>query len=126
MVSSLPLLLALVGATPPANSPDRLADATAVAVKIDAIVQQHWRESDVKAAPVCSDADFLRRLTLDLAGRIPTAKEAREFIEDRSADKRLRAVRRLMDGPEYALQLGRVLDEIIQGKYAGDPEFVQY
>jgi hypothetical protein len=31
-----------------------------------------------------------------------------------------------MEGPEYALQMGRVLDEVIQDKFAGDPEFLEY
>jgi hypothetical protein len=31
-----------------------------------------------------------------------------------------------MDGPEYPLHMGRTLDEIIQGKYAGEPEFIEY
>ena len=60
------------------------------------------------------------------SGRIPTPAEAQEFLADRAPDKRAMAVRRLMTSPEYPLQLGRVLDEFIQGKYAGDPEFLDY
>src|SRR5207249_3385127 len=68
----------------------------------------------------------LRRVTLDLNGRIPTVEEAKAFLADRSPDKRSRTIRRLMESPEYALYLGRVLDETIQGKNAGDADFVEF
>ncbi len=102
---------------------DGPSDLTAA---IDARMEQHWQNAQVTPAALVDDAAFLRRLTLDLAGRIPTQREARAFAQDTAADKRVRAIRRLMDGPEYSLHLGRVLDEIIQGKYAGEPEFLEY
>jgi hypothetical protein len=112
-----PLLLLLV---PPPGDP------AIVTARIDGLVAQHWQAENVKPVGPADDAVFLRRLTLDLAGRIPTYAEARAFHDDPSPDKRLRAVRRLMAGPEYALQLGRVFDEMIQGKFAGDAEFLDY
>src|SRR5262249_40281193 len=77
-------------------------------------------------AAAVADAAFLRRITLDLAGRIPSYREAVAFAEDPSPDKRIRAMRRLLESPEYPLQLGRVLDEIIQGKLAGESQFLDY
>jgi hypothetical protein len=102
------------------------SDPAAVSARINALVEQHWQAEVLKPTALADDAAFLRRLTLDLAGRIPTVAEVRAFHDDPSPDRRQRAVRRLMAGPEYALQLGRVLDEIIQGKFAGDPEFLDY
>jgi hypothetical protein len=100
--------------------------APALAAKVDALVAKHWQENQIQPAAPADDATFLRRLTLDLAGRIPTPGEADAFRAERSPRKRARAVRRLMEGPEYALHLGRVLDSLIQGKYAGDPDFLDY
>jgi hypothetical protein len=125
MLPSLLFALALPNAAQPARA-DRLADAPKIAARIDELLAKHWQENGIKPADLTDDATFLRRLTLDLAGRIPTREEAIAFVQDRSPDKRARAVRRLMDGPEYALAMGRVLDETIQGKYAGDPEFIEY
>ena len=51
---------------------------------------------------VCSDSEFLRRVTLDIAGRLPTLGETREFLSGEQADKRSRAVDRLLDSPDYA------------------------
>jgi len=103
-----------------------VAEAGQIAAKIDDLVARHWQANKVKPAALVDDAAFLRRLTLDLAGRIPTHAEAAGFVQDRAPDKRLQAVRRLLTSPEYSLNMGRVLDEMIQGKFAGAPEFLEY
>jgi hypothetical protein len=121
----LPSLLFVLALPNPAAA-DRLADAPKIASQIDQLFAQHWKDEGIKPAGPVDDATFLRRLTIDLAGRVPTQAEAAAFAKDAGADKRARAVRRLMEGPEYALALGRALDETIQGKYAGDPDFVEY
>ncbi len=56
----------------------------------------------VNPAAVCSDEVFIRRAHLDLTGMIPTAKEAREFVNDAAPDKRARLIDRLMARPEFA------------------------
>jgi hypothetical protein len=122
----LPSLLFVLALPHPQAAADRFADAPKIAARIDEFLARHWQAGGIKPAVLADDATFLRRLTLDLAGRVPTREEAVAFAQDRRADKRARAIRRLMDGPEYALALGRALDETIQGKYAGDPDFVEY
>ncbi|HKI31244.1 MAG TPA: DUF1549 domain-containing protein [Gemmataceae bacterium] len=124
MLPSLLLVLALPNAEP--ARADRFADAPKVAAKIDEFLGKHWQANGIKTADLADDASFLRRVTLDLAGRVPTRDEASAFVQDRSPDKRARVIRRLMEGPEYALALGRALDDSIQGKYAGDAEFIEY
>jgi len=120
------LLLALPAAEPKTPPGDRLTDASAVAARIDSLTQAVWQDNGLSPSPPSSDLAFLRRLTLDLAGRIPTVREAQAFAEDRSPDSRQRAIQRLMLSPEYPLHLGRVLDDAIQEKFAGDPEFLAY
>lgn len=61
-------------------------------------------------APVADDAAFLRRVSLDLAGRIPSSVEARAFLEDRSADKRAKLIDRLLAAPEHARHLAVTFD----------------
>jgi hypothetical protein len=120
-------LLAVLALPAPAEpAPDRFAAAPAVAAKLDEFAEKHWADKKIKPAVQSSDADFLRRATLDLAGRVPTPGEVTAFLDDKSPDKRQQAIRRLMTGPEYPLHLGRVLDDAIQGKYAGEPEFLDY
>jgi len=50
----------------------------------------------------CDDAKFLRRVHLDIIGRLPTPAEVRTFLADTSADKRPRLVAALLERPEYA------------------------
>jgi hypothetical protein len=51
---------------------------------------------------ICSDAVFVRRAFLDVIGTLPTAKEAREFIEDQDQNKRCALVDRLLEREEFA------------------------
>jgi Protein of unknown function (DUF1549)/Protein of unknown function (DUF1553) len=61
-------------------------------------------------APPATDAEFLRRISLDLAGMIPTSVEARAFLDDPSPYKRPKLIDRLMAGPEYARRMQDVFD----------------
>lgn len=53
-------------------------------------------------APICDDTTFLRRATLDLTGRLPTADEARAFVASNAPDKRSQLVDHLLERPEFA------------------------
>jgi hypothetical protein len=64
------------------------------------------------AAPA-TDAEFLRRATLDLNGTIPTADEARAFLDDPSPYKRERLIDRLLASPEYARRMATVFDVML-------------
>lgn len=117
---------ALACVSPRAKADERLDAAPALALQIDALLEKHWQKVQATPAAPVGDVAFLRRVTLDLAGRIPTEREATAFAADSAADKRDRAIRRLMEGPEYPLHMGRILDDMIQGKFAGDAEFLDY
>jgi hypothetical protein len=69
--------------------------------KIDKIVGKQLSKLGVKPV-LCSDEVFVRRAYLDVIGTLPTAKEAREFIQDPSKDKRLALVNDLLERPEYS------------------------
>ena len=69
---------------------------------IDRRIQEKLARLQIEASPVCSDDTFLRRVSLDLGGLLPTADEAREFVADRSPQKRRRLVDRLLNRPEFA------------------------
>jgi hypothetical protein len=79
-------------------------DVTALAAKIDERVAAAWAR-DVKPASAADDAEFFRRVHLDLAGRIPSVTEARDFLDDDRPDKRRLWVDRILradpDDPSY-------------------------
>jgi hypothetical protein len=64
------------------------------------------------AAPA-TDAEFLRRAWLDLAGMIPTAAEARAFLDDPSPYKRRALIDRLLESPAYARRMQQVFDVML-------------
>jgi hypothetical protein len=64
------------------------------------------------AAPA-TDAEFLRRVWLDLAGMIPMSGEARAFLDDPSPYKRLALIDRLLESPTYARRMQEVFDVVL-------------
>jgi hypothetical protein len=96
------LLLAapLTSAAPPDNKPD--ADALKLAAKIDRFLEVGLQEAGVEAVPRADDAEFLRRIYLDIAGRVPSVSDARAFLSSKDADKRRRLIDKLLDSPAYA------------------------
>jgi chemotaxis protein histidine kinase CheA len=77
-------------------------DAAAVAKFIDAQVAAKLAAEKVPASPACTDEEFVRRAYLDLAGVIPTAEQAKAFLESTAADKRGKLIDELLDSPNYA------------------------
>ena len=69
---------------------------------IDDLVFKKLTTLGLPASAVCDDATFLRRVTLDLAGRLPTADEAAAFLADQGADKRARRIDALLASEDYA------------------------
>lgn len=67
---------------------------------------------------ICSDPVFLRRVYLDLIGRIPTVAEARRFLADSAADKRERLVDDLLGRPEHARHLAITFDVMLMERRA--------
>src|SRR4051794_14444109 len=63
---------------------------------IDHYVEAKLRAAGVTAAPQADDYTLVRRLTLDLVGRIPTPGETRAFVESTDPHKREKLVDRLM------------------------------
>lgn len=69
---------------------------------IDGLIFKRLREVGMPPSPVTDDETFLRRVTVDVAGRLPTPLELAAFRADGSAGRRDKVVARLVDGPEYA------------------------
>ena len=68
---------------------------------IDESIFGKMERDNVPHAPLASDREFLRRVTLDLTGRIPSPEELRGFISDPDPRKRDRLVDRLLDSEAY-------------------------
>src|SRR4051794_14001311 len=79
---------------PPAQKvkADKPLDPQALAARIDAHLQAQWTKLNVTPAKRADDAEFLRRVSLDIVGRIPTVSEIHEFLNDSSPDRRAKLV----------------------------------
>jgi hypothetical protein len=93
--------LARQSAKPAPAMPAVAADAS-VFNDVDRFIAAKFAKTGVKPAPLCDDASFLRRATLDLTGVIPTEQEAAAFLADNSRDKRAKAIDRLLASPGWA------------------------
>ncbi|HZV06022.1 MAG TPA: DUF1549 domain-containing protein [Gemmataceae bacterium] len=82
------------------------------------------------AAGPASDAEFLRRIYLDLIGTIPTAAESRAFLRDSSPVKRQTLIDRLLASPEHARHLATVLDVMLmerrRDKYVPHAQWLEF
>ncbi|MDZ4687956.1 MAG: DUF1549 and DUF1553 domain-containing protein [Planctomycetaceae bacterium] len=69
---------------------------------VDEAVFANLKRIGVPPSAVCDDATFLRRVTLDVAGRLPTEDEAMAFLASQDDNKRDQAIDALLRSPEYA------------------------
>ena len=69
---------------------------------IDELAYARFRQLGIFPSTPCSDAEFLRRASLDTLGILPTSDEARVFLADPDSQKRAKAIDRLLQHPAYA------------------------
>jgi hypothetical protein len=73
-----------------------------ILARVDAELARGWAAANVEPSPLADDAEFLRRASLDLIGRVPTHAEVSRFLSNHDEDKRARAVDELLDSDGFA------------------------
>jgi hypothetical protein len=93
------------------------------AKKIDQLVQADYKRNKAAPMPRTSDVDFLRRVYLDLVGRIPTYDESIGFLESRKPSKRAELVDYLLRSPGYNSTMFNFWADILrlQSRNRNDP-----
>ncbi len=86
--------------------------------QIDLHIVAKTPEFDKIAAPLAADDEFLRRVSLDLTGTIPTREQARQFLEGADPDKRQKLIEQLLASPEYARHMQQTFDVILMRRLA--------
>ena len=86
---------------------------------VDAAVFGKLKQLGIPASDVCDDATFLRRVSLDISGTLPSEEEVRLFLVDASPDKRDRLIDRLLDGTAYADHFANKWNFVLRNKKEG-------
>ncbi|MFT5528250.1 MAG: hypothetical protein ACI9HK_006239, partial [Pirellulaceae bacterium] len=68
---------------------------------VDQLAAEKWKKLGLQPSPLSDDATFLRRVTVDVCGRLPSAEETRAFLNDNSPDKRAIKIDQLLESPDY-------------------------
>jgi Protein of unknown function (DUF1553)/Protein of unknown function (DUF1549)/Bacterial Ig-like domain (group 2) len=76
----------------------------------------------IPASEQCDDSTFIRRATLDIAGRLPSLEETQQFLSDASENKYVAVVDRLLESPDYADFFAKKWTAILRNKRSGQAE----
>lgn len=87
--------------------------------KIDQRLVAQWKKLGILPSKPVDDATFIRRVTLDICGTLPTVDEVRQYLADSRADKRERLIDRLLERPEYASYFALKWADILQNRGSG-------
>ena len=83
---------------------------------IDEAVFAKLKLLGIPPSPLCDDATFLRRVSVDITGTLPTEEKVREFLADGNPDKRNRLIDELIDSPEYADYFANKWNSVLRNK----------
>src|SRR5436190_10716112 len=121
---TLPALLAcacLAGFSTALPAEELLAPDRPIEEVVDHYIDAGLTAAGVSPAPAADEANFIRRITLDLAGRIPLASEVQSFLQSAEPDKKARLVDRLLASPDFTYQRRNELDVLLMaGKGTGE------
>jgi hypothetical protein len=90
--------------------------------RINQRIRARWAAEKVVPAAPADDAEYLRRVYLDLAGQIPPVSEVRRFLEDSSPGKRKAVVQALLDGPRYIVHSSNVWRSELLPEVSSNPQ----
>lgn len=91
---------------------------------IDEFVFANLKELGIPPSPVCDDATFLRRVMLDIGGRLPTPQEASSFLADSAPDKRDRVIDDLLKSADYADYFASKWAAVLKNRRDGTSDIV--
>ena len=106
--------IASTGPSTSANNP-QLSSLATVGF-INSQIRQGWQAEGIYPSEQADDAEWLRRVSLDIVGHIPPVGEAEAFIKDRSPAKRAAVVERLLDDPDYVRNWTSVWTSLLIGR----------
>ncbi len=83
---------------------------------IDELVFENLKKLGLPPSDLCDDATFIRRVTIDIAGRLPTVEETNQFLADKSANKYEKVVDRLLSHQDYAYYFANKWSAVLRNR----------
>lgn len=68
---------------------------------VDNHVVAKWQKLNLAPSPACTDAEFIRRASIDTIGKLPTADEVRAFVDDTASNKRSQLIDKLLASEDF-------------------------
>ncbi len=97
---------------------DSASDLQVVAF-INEQIQSKWDENSVAPSPRATESEWVRRIHLDLLGRIPTPLEVESFLDDSDASKRLKLLDSLLESRGFASNFASIWTNLLVGRSRG-------
>jgi hypothetical protein len=92
------------------------------ATLVDRHTHKKWQELGLVPSELCTDAEFIRRVSLDLTGTLPTPKQVADFLADADAQKRDKLIDRLLESPEYSYYFANKWADVLRVKRRGQQD----
>lgn len=89
---------------------------------VDELVFQKLKALGLPSSQISDDSTFLRRASVDIAGRLPTLAESEQFLTDQATDKREKLVSRLLESTDYADYFANKWSAVLRNKRRLDVE----
>jgi hypothetical protein len=89
---------------------------------VDRLTQKKWQELGIIPSALCTDEQFIRRVSLGITGTLPTPAQVRAFLNDADPKKRDKLVDELLETPEYAYFFANKWADVLKVKRKGQPQ----
>jgi hypothetical protein len=86
---------------------------------IDVAALKAWKALGITPSAICTDAEFIRRASLDITGTLPPPGDVKAFVADPDLEKRSKLVDRLLERPDYASFFAIKWADILRNKREG-------
>ena len=106
----VPFLTLVLAGAEPAVTP---IDAATLAGRIDHHIAQRLEAEQQKPASRADDAEFLRRVYLDITGVIPPPDKAKAFLDNKDPNKRAKLIDELLESPDYGRHMADLWDNLL-------------
>lgn len=116
VIAQLPTVMVQLPSTLLALKPDDPKYIKAAAKQIDTYVISELKRQSKRPAGFATDEQFVRRVYVNIAGRIPTYAEATTFLADTEEDKRFNLVSELMESDAYTMNMFNYWADILRAK----------